>query len=238
MMKYAIAAGLTSLVLIAAPASAGSYRDASCSDCPPPRKYDTREVIKTAGDVDESRAINTTTAAPVSRRHVPHYGHWHQRRYDRRAGHRYRQGRDYRAVKEYRGFRHRHCADCPPPRKYDSQEVIHTTRDIDESRVINTETVIPVSRRVITKNHLIVHDNLIRHVGTIRHNHVIIEKEIRYVRPVETVVNFVTRHYRVVEQPPTYTIEVPVPPRRMRACSYGRRYSLHGSCRRVLDVRG
>jgi hypothetical protein len=248
MMKYAVAAALMSLVLIAVPATAGNYRDASCPDCPPPRKYDTQEVIKTTRDVDESRVINTTTMVPVSHRHAPRYqpryepryGHRYKHHHERRARH-HRWARDYRAVDAYRGFKHRsraECVDCPPPRKYDSQEVIYTTRDIDHSRVINTQTVIPVSRRVITKNHLIVHDNLIRHVGTVRHNRIIIEKEIRYVRPVETVVNFVVRRYRVVEQPPTYTIEVPAPPPRVRECSYGRRYGRHGSCGRVLDVRG
>ena len=38
----------------------------------------------------------------------------------------------------------RYCADCPPPKRYDSTEVIKTSRDVDHSRVINTEDAVQV----------------------------------------------------------------------------------------------
>ena len=40
------------------------------------------------------------------------------------------------------------CYDCPQPREhYDTQETIRTTRDVDHSRVIETQSEAPVSRR-------------------------------------------------------------------------------------------
>ncbi len=96
----------------------------------------------------------------------------------------------------------RRCKDCPAPRPhYDSQEIKKNTRDIDHSRVIETQTVVPVPPRTVTKNHLVIHKNTTRHVGTIRHRHTIVEKEIRYVRPrAPTVVNFVVHEYRPVRR--------------------------------------
>ena len=96
----------------------------------------------------------------------------------------------------------RPCKDCPAPRPhYDSQEVKKNTREIDHSRVIETQTVVPAKRRTVTKNHLVIHKNTIRHVGTVRHRHTIVEKEIRYVRPrAPTVVNFVVHEYRPVRR--------------------------------------
>ncbi|MBM3527604.1 MAG: hypothetical protein FJX62_05900 [Alphaproteobacteria bacterium] len=96
----------------------------------------------------------------------------------------------------------RACKDCPAPRPhYDSQEVKKNTRTIDHSRVIETQTVVPVKSRGATKNHLVIHKNTIRHVGTIRHKHTIIEREIRTVRPrAPTVVNFVVHEYRPVRR--------------------------------------
>ena len=108
----------------------------------------------------------------------------------------------------------RKCKGCAAPRPhYDSQEVVRTTRDVDHSRTINTQSVVQVpSRTVRTKNHLVIRKNTIRHVGVVRHNHTIIEKEIRYKRrptihprariyagPV--TVNFVTQQYRTVRRP-------------------------------------
>jgi len=81
------------------------------------------------------------------------------------------------------------CPNCPPPRHYDSQEVVKTTRDVDHSQVINTTTVVKVPPRERDVNHLIVHENETRHAGTLLHKNLIIEKEIRYrhrpVRPVQ-----------------------------------------------------
>ena len=44
------------------------------------------------------------------------------------------------------------CADCAPRRKYDSQQVIKKVRNVDQSRVINTRTVVPVGTRVKETN--------------------------------------------------------------------------------------
>ena len=131
------------------------------------------------------------------------------------------------------------CINCPPPRKYDSEEVVKTSRDIDRSRVINTTTVVPVRRPVKEINRLVIHKNTIRNVGVIRHNHTIIEKEVRYVRriPIETVVEFVTQKYRVVEKPANY-IAVPVGQRPVRDCIRSKRSYRSGSCGPALRVRG
>jgi len=74
------------------------------------------------------------------------------------------------------------CGDCPPPKKYDQVDVIKKSRDVDRSRVINTETVVHVPPRVKEHNRLVIHENETRNVGVILHKHRIIEKEIRYVR--------------------------------------------------------
>jgi hypothetical protein len=227
MMKFSVAAALIAagLAVIAAPVSAQDYRRSDCVDCKAPRQYDSREVIKTTRDVDHSRVINTTKVVPASR----DYGR--RDRYRRRAAeHR----TPYRAAKRRPAAT---CKDCAPRRKYDSREVVRTTRDIDHSRVIDTQSVVPVSRRVVTKNHLVIHDKKTRHVGTVRHNHTIIEKEVRYVRPVVTTVNFVVRHYRVVERPDSYVV-VPAPRRKAYDCTRRGRYGRHASCRSVVRVRG
>jgi hypothetical protein len=88
--------------------------------------------------------------------------------------------------------------------------VIKTTREIDRSKVIETQSVIP-SKRVIETNHLVVHENETRNVGTIQHNHTIIEKELVLTKrnvdykTVNTVVDLVehkynTRRVRIVEE--------------------------------------
>jgi len=107
------------------------------------------------------------------------------------------------------GYRH-DCHKCPPPRNYDSQEVVKKTRDIDHSRVIETQSVVP-SKRLIETNHLIIHENETRNIGTVQHNHTIIEKELVLTKRnvdnkhVNTVVNLVEHKYnterkRVVEE--------------------------------------
>ena len=129
------------------------------------------------------------------------------------------------------------CYDCPPAKKYDSEEVIKTTKDVDHSRVINTTTEVPVGRRVKETNHLIIHQNETRNVGVIRHNNTIIDREVRYVRPVEIVVNVVTQRYRVVHRPALYEVVVPAVHRPAKRCKNGT-LTRYGSCRRVLRVRG
>ena len=44
------------------------------------------------------------------------------------------------------------CYDCPAPRVYDSEETIHTTKDVDQSQVIDTRSEVEVSRRVKETN--------------------------------------------------------------------------------------
>ena len=71
-------------------------------------------------------------------------------------------------------------------------------------------TVVPVRTRVNETNHLVIRQNETRTIGVVQHNHIIVEKEIRYVRrvPVRTAVEFVTHDYRVVERPDTVTVPV------------------------------
>lgn len=102
------------------------------------------------------------------------------------------------------------CYRCPPPRNYDSTEVAKVTKDVDHSRVIETQSVVP-SKRVIETNHLIIRENETRNVGVVQHNHTIVEKELVLTKRnvdtkhVNTVVNLVEHKYnterkRVVEE--------------------------------------
>ena len=102
------------------------------------------------------------------------------------------------------------CYKCPPPRNYDSQEVLKQSRDVDHTRTIETSSVVP-SRRLIELNHLIIRENETRHVGVVQHNHTIIEKELVLTKrnvdtkTVNTQVNLVEHKYnterkRVVEE--------------------------------------
>ena len=107
------------------------------------------------------------------------------------------------------------CRQCPAPRpKYDSTEVIKRTRDVDRSRVIQTQSVVP-SKRVIETNHLIIRENETRNVGTVVHNHTIIEKELilrkRNVdtKTVNTVVNLVQHKYNVQRRRIVEVREIP-----------------------------
>ena len=133
---------------------------------------------------------------------------------------------------DYRGDR---CKNCVAPRPhYDSQEVVHTTQDVDKSRVINTQSVVEVpSSKSHTYNHLVIRKNTIRHVGVVRHKHTIIEKEIRYKRRPAVhhvprvyaravTVNFVIQKYHTVHRPAL--VDATIYPR-CRSC-------------RVLRVRG
>lgn len=103
------------------------------------------------------------------------------------------------------------CYKCPQPRPfYDSQEVLKTTKDVDHSKVIETQSVVP-SKRLIETNHLIIRENETRNVGVVQHNHTIVEKELVLTKrnvdtkTVNTVVNLVEHKYnterkRVVEE--------------------------------------
>jgi len=103
------------------------------------------------------------------------------------------------------------CYKCPKLRpNYDSTEVLKESKDIDHSRVIETQSVVP-SKRLIETNHLIVRENETRNIGTVQHNHTIIEKELVLTKRnvdtknVNTVVNLVEHKYntdrkRVVEE--------------------------------------
>ena len=68
-------------------------------------------------------------------------------------------------------------------------------------------------------NHLVIRKNTIRNVGVVRRNHTIIEKEIRYKRPVQRskVVGYVVQEYQTVYKPAivyvpyTYPVRYSVP---------------------------
>jgi len=93
------------------------------------------------------------------------------------------------------------CYKCPQPRpNYDSTEVLKQTRDVDHSRVIETQSVVP-TKRLIETNHLIIRENETRNIGTVQHNHTIIEKELVLTKHnvdtknVNTFVNLVEHKY-------------------------------------------
>jgi hypothetical protein len=121
----------------------------------------------------------------------------------------------------------RDCYKCPPPRNYDSQEVVKQTKDIDHSRVIETQSVVP-SKRLIETNHLIIHENEVRNVGTVQHNHTIIEKELVLTKRnvdnkyVNTVVNLVEHKYNTQRQHVVEEKEIPGQVRDLRDCNCDR----------------
>ena len=197
------------MLILAATANpvAAAPRNTVCMDCPVSTKYDSPDVVKR---IRNNRPL--ANEAPI----------------DVQAGAR---GHELRRTVP----RNYDCADCPPPRKYDSQEVVRKSQTIDRSQVINTRTVVPVGRRVRETNHLVIHKNEIRNTGMIQHNHTIVEKETRYVHRVlvHTTVEFVTHNYRVVERPDS--VSIPAAPRRVKDCHRAGRY---GSCRPVFRVRG
>ena len=229
----ALAFGLVSTSVVAAP------RKDDCADCPISKKYDSEEVIKKIRNIDHSRVINTTVVVPAARsideeprrdRDVKRVREDLSYREEKRA--------DRRRVPESRRsvvLRSYGCADCAPRKKYDSEEVVKKVRNIDNSRVINTRTVVPGRTRIKETNHLVIHKNETRHVGVVQHNRIIVEKEIRYFRrvPARTRVEFITHDYRVVERPDTVKVYVPA-----RAPGYIGPCGRYGSCRSLLRVRG
>jgi hypothetical protein len=116
------------------------------------------------------------------------------------------------------------CYKCPPPRNYDSQEVVKQTKDIDHSRTIETQSVVP-SKRLIETNSLIIHENETRNVGTVQHNHTIIEKELVLTKRnvdnkyVNTVVNLVEHKYNTQRQHVVEEREIPGQVRDLRECN-------------------
>jgi hypothetical protein len=120
--------------------------------------------------------------------------------------------------------RNNDCYRCPPPKNYDSQEVVKTTKDVDHSRVIETQSVVP-SKRVIETNHLIIRENETRNVGVVQHNHTIIEKELILTKRnvdtkhVNTVVNLVEHKYNTERKRVVEEREIPGENRDLRDCN-------------------
>src|SRR3954466_8610255 len=118
----------------------------------------------------------------------------------------------------------RDCYKCPPPRNYDSQDVVKQSKDIDHSRVIETQSVVP-SKRLIETNHLIIRENETRNIGTIEHNHTIIEKGLNLTKrnvdtkTVNTVVNLVEHKYNTQRQHVVEEREIPGENRDLRECN-------------------
>ena len=117
------------------------------------------------------------------------------------------------------------CIKCPAPRpKYDSTEVIKQTRDVDHSRVIESQSIVP-SKRLIETNHLIIQENETRNIGTIQHNHTLIEKELVLTKRnvdtkvVNTVVNLVEHKYNTQRQKVVEEREIPGEHRNLRECN-------------------
>jgi hypothetical protein len=131
---------------------------------------------------------------------------------------------DGAVVSGYGGGPSTGCYRCPPPRNYDSTEVVKQTRDVDHTRVIDTETVVP-SKRLIETNHLIIHENETRNIGTIQHNHTIIEKELILRKNnvdhkyVNTVVNLVEQKYNTERKHIVEEREIPGEVRHLRDCN-------------------
>jgi hypothetical protein len=217
MLKFAVAGAVLvfGFATASVPAFAGPAID-ECTDCPVSDKYDSEDVVEKIRNVKRSLA----NEAPI----------------DLSAGR--RESNRGPGKKRAASSRDYDCAECAPRRKYDSEEVVKKIRNIDQSRVINTTTVVPVRRRVNETDRLVIRQNETHLTGVVRHNHTIVEKEVRYVRriPARTVVEFVTHDYRVVERPDTVTIPVTYRP---NGCYRpGRAYVGYGSCRPALRVRG
>ena len=135
------------------------------------------------------------------------------------------------------------CYKCPPPRNYDTQEVVKQSRDVDHSRAIETQSVVP-SKRLVETNPLIIHENEIRNIGTIQHNHTIIEKELVLTKHnvdnkyVNTVVNLVEHKYNTQRQHVVEEKEIPGEVRDLRECNCDRRDQCvrHGDWRQCLRL--
>ncbi len=208
-LLFGIAAGMTEAY--AAP------RNSDCVNCTPRSRYDSDEVIQkirnSRGSADSEPAMKRDE--PADRDSGPRLDPI--REPAPRADATYREGgartETYRegGSRTEPAYRERveECRDCPPPKKYDSEEVVKSSHDVDKSGVVNTVTVVPVAPRYREHNHLIVHENETRLTGTVQHNNLIVEKEIRYVRraPIYRP-HYEVRHYRPVVQ--TQLVYVPI----------------------------
>jgi len=135
------------------------------------------------------------------------------------------------------------CYKCPPPRNYDSQEVVKQTKDVDHSRTIETQSVVP-SKRLIETNHLIIRENETRNVGTVQHNHTIVEKELVLTKRnvdtkyVNTVVNLVEHKYNTQRQHVVEEREIPGENRDLRDCNCDRPLQTYGMATQGANAYG
>jgi len=131
------------------------------------------------------------------------------------------------------GYGGRDCYKCPPPRNYDSQEVVKQTKDVDHSRVIETQSVV-LSKRLIETNHLIIRENETRNIGPVQHNHTSIEKELVLTKHnvdnkyVNTVVKLVEHKYNTQRQHVVEERELPGEHRDLRDCNCERPLQTYG----------
>jgi hypothetical protein len=188
MLKYVVASVVLTMGLaVSAPPALAAPRNDDCVNCASPKPYDSEEPARIRREMDRA-GIPDATTAPAG------------------AGAPVADGAVDAPVQD--------CSGCPPPKRYDSTEVVKTSHDVDQSRVINTETVVQVPPRTKEINKLIVRENETRNVGVIQHNHRIIEKEIRYVKraPVyqRPVHQYVPQH-RTVQQVQTVLVPVAAP---------------------------
>lgn len=162
MLKYAVASFALVVSLAAwSPAALAAPRNDDCVNCTPLKPYDSESPARIRQEMEPPRAPDTDVAPPAESTPPADSATRPQRSTETPV---------------------RDCADCPPPKRYDSTEVIKNSRDVDQSRVINTKSEVIVPSRTREVNKLVVHENETRNVGVIQHNHQIIEKEIRYVR--------------------------------------------------------
>jgi hypothetical protein len=107
MLKFVVASAVLIFGVTASAAAplAGS-RNEGCVNCSPVRQhYASEDISKAARDADQPSVIGTSTKTPAEE--TTEYP-------NRSAGH---PGGD--------------CVNCPPPKKYDSIEVVKNTRDVD-----------------------------------------------------------------------------------------------------------
>jgi hypothetical protein len=126
--------------------------------------------------------------------------------------------------------RNNDCFKCPPLPRFDTTEVMKNAKEIDHSKVIETESVVP-SKRLIETNHLVIHENEIRNVGTIQHNHTIIEKELVlrkqnvFHKNVNTEVNLVENKFNTERKHVVEEREIPGREVFLKECNCERRES-------------
>ena len=151
---------------------------------------------------------------------------------------------DYRGVDPgFSNGRPGDCYKCPPPRNYDSQEVVKQTKDVDHSRTIETQSVVP-SKRLIETNHLIIRENETRNVGTVQHNHTIIEKELVLTKrnvdtkQVSTTVNLVEHKYNTQRQHVVEEREIPGQNRDLTNCNCDRPVQVYGMATQGANAYG